>query len=396
MSITLIAGATNYAGWKSISVTASLKNAARDFTATVSEISDSSLISAFWIAPGTPVAILVDGQPVLTGFVNKYEPSIDANSHSVTISGRSSSQDAVDSSAMHETGRFEDMTTVEIANQLSGEVGISTITDQAVTKLKKFQLDVGETIFSAIDRLARIDGLSVTGTADGNMMMTKAGPGFYAGYLGEGSPPLLSIRATIEDTKKFSSYEMRSQLAGYQNQYGTDSNEQVSRVKDGTVKRNRPKVMISETAADSQSNQKRAQWQAVRIAGDQVKVSAICQGHRFNGQLWEPNKRIFVLSPAMKLAHTLLVERVTWTQDEGGEKTRLELVPPSSYEGETSRNNAGSKTAAPASIEASGTNAPRGGASSGSQAGSSAFDGSTPEVDITPPAAITASPGLAI
>lgn len=80
-------------------------------------------------------------------------------------------------------------------------------------------------------------------------------------------------------------------------------------------------------------------WAARRIAGAGVKVDATVQGFEYAGQIWEPNRLIFVNSAALKLDHEMLIESVTYIEDESGTRTDLKLVPP-----KASKSTAGTKS----------------------------------------------------
>jgi len=332
MGITLRHEGNEYSGWTSISVDAGLSEATRSFTATLAEVNLGGMGDAYWIAPGDAVEIYADGILILSGYANEYRPSFDANSHSVTVSGRGKSQDAVDCSAAHPTGRFENQSISQIASELAGIVGITVSYDGEDTVISKFQVNQGEKIVNAIHRLAASHGLTLYGLADGNMALTKGTDNDRLdGIIKEGQWPMLSGSAELKDTKRFSDYEYKSQLAGGEDRYGVKAALEVSKVTDAGVTRYRPFVGVVEVSADAQRAGQRAAWQQRRIAGKNVKVDLECQGFKMNAnQLWEPNKLIYVRSPTLKINHELLIDSVTYSQDSGGSKTKLSLVPPKS------------------------------------------------------------------
>jgi len=334
MGITMLANGVEYSAWDSISVTAKMTSAARSFDISLSEFNIGALADNYWIAPGDEVEIYADGVLVLKGYVNKYNTQFTATSHSVKISGRSKSQDSVDSSATHPTGRFENMNLSRIADTLAAKVGNAVTIDVPDVKIGKFQINQGETVTAAIDRLARAHGMILSGLADGTMLLTRGTDNKrYNLHIGEGVPPVLEMSADISDTKRFSNYTFKSQLSGWENRYGGEASGAVAEVADTMVKRFRPMVAVMETSADGQAAGTRAEWQAGRVAGSNVKVSVTCQGFTFDGALWEPNKLVYVRSVLAKIDSEMLISECIYSQSADGSKTKLKLVPPKALGG---------------------------------------------------------------
>jgi len=334
MGMTLVANGLEYSAWDSISVTAKMSAAARSFSLSLAEFDIGTLKDNYWLAPGDHVKVYADGIKILDGYVNKYKTSFNASGHSITISGRSKSQDSVDSSATHPTGRFENTRLSAIANTLAGSVGNSVSIDVTDPMVGKFQVNQGETITSAIDRLARAHGLVLTGQADGTMLLTKGtDKKRYKMHIGEGVPPVLSMSASISDAKRFSNYTFKSQMSGWEQRFGTDASGAIAEVADKAVKRYRPMVAVMEVSGGSQEAEKRAGWQAGRVAGANTKVDVVCQGFTFDGALWEPNKLIYVRSILAKIDAEMLVSECVYTQSGEGSKTSMKLVPPSAMGG---------------------------------------------------------------
>ena len=116
--ITAVIGGAPYSGWSSVQVVAAINQAARTFSLLTTEISFGAIASSYEFPPGTEVAIYANGDLVVQGFTNEYEPSGDARSHQIRINGRGKGQDAVDSSAEHKTGEWKDKTPAQIAQDL--------------------------------------------------------------------------------------------------------------------------------------------------------------------------------------------------------------------------------------------------------------------------------------
>jgi prophage tail gpP-like protein len=64
------------------------------------------------------------------------------------------------------------------------------------------------------------------------------------------------------------------------------------------------------------------------------------QGFRdLTGEVWTPNRLVWLESPFLHVTQDMLIEGVTFTQDASGSITRLELVDPKAYGGRTKGQN---------------------------------------------------------
>ncbi len=96
--VTVEAGGENFAGFESVQVSASIKEAARTF-----KLETTERPGQFKFPPGTPMVIRANGDLLCDGYCNLFEPSGDAGQHQISVSGRSRAQDVIDSSADTET-----------------------------------------------------------------------------------------------------------------------------------------------------------------------------------------------------------------------------------------------------------------------------------------------------
>lgn len=313
--------------WKTVSITASIKEAARSFTVTAAEQPGQ------WVfPPDSPVTIFANGELVLTGYVDKYNPSISATDHSVSITGRGKAADMIDSAAIHDKGYMENKTPDQIGKELD-KFGVGIKAQDKLEKIPYFQIYQGESMFRAMDRALRDQGGHMMGKADGSVdIVTKAGKKRHVGGLIEGFN-ILQGSATLSGNNRFSDYIVKGQ-----GRLGSDekSLRVKEQAKDPGVKRYRPKLIINEGDTDKKRAKKRAETEKNRRAGESVKCSITTQGWRDEaGKLFEPNWLIYVHSPALKISGDMLIEKITFKQDSegGGSTAQLDLVDPRAYGG---------------------------------------------------------------
>ena len=103
-----------YAGWTDIRVSRGLDRCATDFDISVSERWGAT--SQAWpIKPYSECVISIGRDPIMTGYVDAYDPSLDADSHHVRVRGRSRTQDLIDCTPDIKSGQFAGYTLEAIA-----------------------------------------------------------------------------------------------------------------------------------------------------------------------------------------------------------------------------------------------------------------------------------------
>lgn len=336
-------------GWtafESIGIRAAINEAARTFEVTIAaELGASATNQIF--AVGTAVTIDTNGEVLLTGAVDTKDPRLSAKDATITIAGRSSSADLIDSSALHDTGYFENMDPLAIGQAVSSGIQAQWTTDQQLEKIEQYKLQWGESCFRCVEKLTRAQGLTVMGTKDGNALITKAGTKRQGGSLVEGVN-ILSGSAHQSDANRHSKVTVRGQRP---KGHGDENLEIEATEQDGAVKRYRPLLIVQDEDTDQDRAQKRAKNRKDRAAGNGLKATVKVQGfHDDSGQLWQPGNLVWTESPFLDIAQDMLIESVDYLQDEKGSVATLGLVDPRAYGGagsEGSGNKSGSDWAFP-------------------------------------------------
>lgn len=328
-AVQVIAGGSVYTEWEAISVSYAIKEATRSFT-----LRGTERPGQFRFPPGTPIQILANGTLLLSGYVNRYCPAGDANSHTVTIEGRSKSQDFIDSSAEHDTGFWENKTPDQIGQELD-LYGVGIKTEVPLKPVKYWQLYQGESPFRTVERMLRMQGAVQRGLADGSIAITNATAAKqHSGALVEGWN-ILRFSGEITDNNRFSDYTVKGQ-----GRVGTGeaAMSPFGEAFDEKMKRYRGKIIVNEGDTDTDRAQSRADYEKSRAAGLSVSANITTQGWRDEGgTVWEPNFIVLVQSPILlKLTQPMLIESVTLSQDNGGSGSLadLRLVDPAAYSGD--------------------------------------------------------------
>ena len=334
--VVLGAGDNRFSAWTKASVTYSATDAARAFAFEVTDALNP-IAEAWNYPPGENVTVTANGDLVCMGIIDKMTPSHDANNHNVNISGRSKSKDTIDSAAEHETGEFRDKTALEIAKALDKQ-GVGFSTDTQLEKIALHRVNPGESVFECVERAIRKQQLTMMGLADGSIQITKGGSKRV-------HPPLvlgvniLGGNATFDESGQHSEYKVKGQKV-----FGSDKGslrvEQV--VKNPSVKRHRPKHVLSEGAVEEDTAKKRASHHRDRQTGLSITASIKTQGwHDDAGSLWLPNTLVYIYDPILKLDMDLLLNSVSLTHGPEGSFSQLSFVQPKALDSNVST---GSKT----------------------------------------------------
>lgn len=339
--VTLEVDGTNFVGWESASIGRSLKSAAASFVLNVSERRTNA--SQKWvIVPGAKCQLFVNGTLVLTGRVDARDIEISAESHTVSIKGRSLTADFVDCSAVVEPGKFENQGLIDIANALTEgfESNVETSDGVGNPVIATFEVNQGESVFEAIERLCRLQGFLVSDTPGGNLKIFTPSRERDTQQITR----YKKASAKLDYSKRFSEYIAKGQQSGAGYVDSTQAAQVTARITDDQVRvfnpetgaqqiRYRPKMVRTKgntTPAEAQTN---IEWQQRRDAGNSTSISLTLNGFtKDNGELWEPNKVIYFADEVLNVAQELLIVSVGFTQtNDEGTVTQLELAPESAY-----------------------------------------------------------------
>lgn len=334
--ITISVGGAVWSAFESITVTAAFNDAARDFSfIAAAEVGASATNATF--SKGTEVSIFANGDLLLKGAVNRKQPLIEAKKAQITVSGRSLSQDLIDCSAEHNTGNFKDKDPLQIGQEIASKYRPKFQTDQKLEKVEQYKLTQGESCFRCVEKLARAQGMTLAGTADGNINITKAsGSKRHAGGLIEGVN-ILKGGADHNDSNQHSEVTVRGQRPFG---HGAEAIELEAIARESGIKRHRPLIVIQDSDTTKDLTKKRAKNLRDRKAGDALKASITTQGFRDEaGTIWTPGYLVWVESPFLDIAQDMLVESVTYQQDGDGSIATLALTDPRSYGGQGGKGN---------------------------------------------------------
>lgn len=328
-----------YAGWTEVKVTRAMDAIAGAFVIQLTERWAGNgripaQLTPWPILNGDPCEIRIDGETIINGYVDQFRPSFGPLSHSIEIQGRDKTCDLVDCSAFHQPDQWKNIGLLEVARILCAPFGVSVRADVDLgEKFSTVKIQQGETVFSALDRLARFRKVILSPDGAGGVVLTRAGQSRAATRLVQGVN-ILEADANLDTSQRYSLYVVKGQSVASLTLDGETETHAEARVTDTDVTRYRPLVVMAEGGADNASSHDRAVWEAnVRLgrsAVARIKVRGWRQGP--SGALWSPNLLVPVKSPYLRMDGDMLIRQVTYSRTPGaGTTCDLDLVSPQAF-----------------------------------------------------------------
>lgn len=327
-AVTLFANRQVFEGWEEVSISRQLNSIASSFSLGFTDkwrIDQESWV----LRPGDAAHIHIGKQSVLNGYVDRLDVGLSAQQRTLNAGGRSKTGDLVDCSI---TGpiSFADLKIDEIVRKLLEPFGLKLLM-QAETgaKFDKIVFRQGETVFEAIDRLARERSLIMMPSFEGNLILTKKGNTRCVTELRQGVN-ILSGSANFDNSNRFSEYTVKGQ--GSQGS-ATDATQPVAKATDEGVSRFRPKVIVAENSINNGSAIDRARYEANIGAAKASEVTITVQGwFESDGSIWDVNKIVAVDSGFLGVRQDMLIEKVTYNKNNNGTTCELGLIRSDAFE----------------------------------------------------------------
>jgi prophage tail gpP-like protein len=330
-------GGVNWGGWKSVEIARQMDAISSEFKLGLADRWQHGA-EALPLAVGMPCEVLIGGEAVIDGYLDKAEFSTDLASHVVNVSGRDKSADLVDCAAIHSPGSWRDLDALELARELAEPFGVEARKDTGVDvgeKFGTFKLEEGETAFDALDRALRQRGLLAMPGGRGGILLARLAGERSSTALVQGVN-VKESSSSFDMSERFSDYIVKGQRAGTDNDYGEGCAAVRGEARDPGVARYRPFMVRAEGQVTAADAIRRARWEASTRAARSVTVTATVAGWRQDdGSLWKINMLVPCRLPYLRIEQDLLISRLTFslTQD-GGTVSRLELKDPKAFEPE--------------------------------------------------------------
>jgi prophage tail gpP-like protein len=334
--ITVQLNGVNYTNFTSINVTKNIESVSGSFA--FSSTADSQ--NLFPIRMGDLVKIYVDGEKILTGYVEKLSVNYDDTSHSIEASGRNILCDLIDST-VGTTKEYEgEVSIIDIARSVLDGIGLQSVkVINQVGELESFKpwdiesAEVGEKCFEFIEKFARKKQFFWNSDADGNLLLLRASQELLPYKLvarvnGDGNN-IKTAYVAIDHTNRYNQYKAQGNLnlSGIRIPPKEAVEQEGQAVRDTAIRGSRILEFNAEENSDSFTATDRAIWESnIRIARS-LSYSAVVQGHSVGGMVWPVNALVDVDDEIANIKDQLFIKSVIFSQSNiDGTTTRLNMT----------------------------------------------------------------------
>lgn len=329
--IRIVIDGVSYSGWTSVSFQRSLAALSGSFEIT---LADEQTGKDWRFAAQKRCDIYIDLVKIMTGYVDSVSFAVTADSHSVALRGRDITSDLIDSSVVADKKGTPFAGTLKGADALSiiktlvkpFDVKVKRV-GEAGEKFARFATLKGETVFEALDRVAKQRGFILITDEEGTLFVTQSGVEKSVDSLKYGEN-ILEAHGSYEYANRFRHYRVETDPVsdGSQNLWGSSVS---AKWEDKEITRQARLLHVSAEADSTQSScKKRASFEALyRAAASQVFTVVVGGWKQSDGSLWKANRTVFLDVPPLYLKDELLITAVTYDlSPEEGSKTSLTLM----------------------------------------------------------------------
>lgn len=319
-----------YGGWENVQVGWSLETASGSFSVQVTDKWQPGQ-EPWPIFKNDEVRVYIGGDLLINGYVDRVGFTLDASSHSMTVSGRDRTCDLIDCSAMNRPGVFKKKKLEEIAQILSRPFGVNVVADvDTGAVIPVFSIQPGEKVHEAIARAAVAKNLIVTSAFGGSLALTRSGSRRATDAIVEGKN-LKGGDSEASAVDRFSEYIVEGQSDGQ----GKAKNAMRATYRDAEVPRYRPLMLHAEQKATAEHLKARAEWECrSRAAKGSGGTLTVVGWRQSDGKLWDTNRIVNVYAPTLGLSEDMLVTEVIYEQSSGGQTVNMRVVRPDAYASE--------------------------------------------------------------
>lgn len=328
-----------FRGWTSVVVEKSLYQITGAFGLSATDIFPGNM-QKWGFVLGDECVIEINGQTIITGYIEDLPITYSNDSHNIQIGGRDKTGDLVDCSFIESRNAWTDQTVLHIITALCSPFSIDIAVDDSVTTQVKtkvvgeFRADEGDVIFDLIIKLCRSVAILPVSYGDGKLTLTRAGIEYKAHDTLELGVNVKSGSIDQSNKDRFRTYIVKGQGEGTDEKTLWDIIEPVAPpYVDEIIMRYRPIVIFSERKCDTGQCIVRAEWEARNRAGKSRNLEYEVQGWtQSNGDVWPLNAMVSVKDSFLGINNSLLIAAVSFSLDSSfGMITRLSLVDPKAF-----------------------------------------------------------------
>lgn len=339
--IQLEVGGALYSNWISVTVERSLETISGAFRF----MAIASPEDSFPIPRGQSCRVLINGYPVITGYVDRIDINYGPQEHQIAIEGRDKTCDIVDSHIDSNLSFKAPVTLEEVIKRTLVSIKANDV--KVINKVKdlapfrKEELvagKIGEKAFEFMDKYARKRQVVLTTDGLGNVVITRASqelsPIVLRNKFDDNFNTIKTAYISYDDTERYNSYVFVTQANHSAEPDMTDTPKKSTNRRyeylDKKVRPSRRYVAIAEGNSKERPLEDRAKWEANIREARSFLYRCTHVGHSpwsETGEPYLPNTLVTVKDDFADIDTQLLLVKVVYSLDLlDGSTTQLELM----------------------------------------------------------------------
>lgn len=300
---------------------------------------------------GEACKVIVEGETVLTGFIEVVAVDYDGSNHNITVSGRDKTADLLDSTIDQlDDIRGDGLTLKALIEKVIGQLGLDIqVIDEVNPDPYNGAEDIaapepGDNAFQFIEKYARKRQVLLTSNGDGNIVIAsnsgQNAEGAVQHIIGAEDNNVIASSFSYDTTGRFNAYKISSGLNPVALNLAGDTDlaslvNQGAGVFDSDIRAGRQLIIISESPFSDGNCQDRAKWEADIRRARGLVYSATVPAFKVggdSGDLWQINRIYQIVDDFVGKIEPMLCNSVTFTFDvETGRNTNLGFVGQKAY-----------------------------------------------------------------
>lgn len=332
--VTLAINGVGYGGWEGIRITRSIESLAGSFSLDAFG-AQADEADSWPIEEEDACEVKIDGETVITGYMDRPTGSFSAASSSRTFAGRDKSAALVDCSALLSKWSFRGATIVDVARTVASAYGVSVSVQPGLELLKaprKLVVNPGDTGFDVILAAAKPAGVIVVSDGVGGILITRAGTERASQPLIQGEAPFIGCSYEYDASSRFYRYVVMSQVAGSDGASGNATRIRAEAIDEGVKRLDRALIIRPESGQTVDYARQLGDWEArIRAANARAATITVHGWRQSDGKLWPINALVSVKSKRLRIDGEMLISQADHAIDSGGEITALRIVRPDAF-----------------------------------------------------------------
>lgn len=322
---------TRYDAWTELQVRKSLDQFSHGWTATYVD-RWAPRREPWAILPGLTADLSLAGETLVTGYVTQSSWRVSEGQYQASIGARSLTGDLVDCAPFADaSGQIRNATLENLIRQICLPFGILVQDDSGDTReFKKFDIELGESAFDAIDRACKSRGVLPQTTGLGEIRLLKADQFSRSVELPADYAHARAMDYTEES--RHSDYYVLGQHPGDENFKAAAVVDQSGLAQDGQIERWRPLVIMTDAPVSAEDLAAQAKWERnVRAGRSETVRYTTAHVLAPDGKPWEPGLLCKMNDTILRVTGTLILRAVSWSWSDRGPSVELELTRPEAY-----------------------------------------------------------------